>query len=262
MMLESPKMPERLEKILVVAAIIVAAMSAGAVWSQDAEEPESSGITEARIENALQELTADGEYDYEESSLDEPQWLLAMQEWFGGLMSRWGESPANRIIRTRFQMFGIVLVLLLAILVLVFILMRLFGRSYGPRGEGGAFDKGMEAMGAWGDGSAKKASELASMGNYRDAVSVLFRSSLIGLDNLGWIKYRTSSASRFYLRQLRRSAELYPVFRDFLQRFEVAYYRKETPDSDDWTFLFDQYHSLVEVATSVRPPAWMRRSLS
>ena len=254
-------MSRRCVKILILTAVIAIAISAGPVWSQDDMESVSTGITAEKIENSLEELTADGEYVYEESTLDEPEWLLAFQEWFGNLGRQWGGSPLNLLNRGGFQLFGMVLVLILAMLVLVFILMRLFGRSYGPGSEGMAFEKGMESMGAWGDAGVNKARELASTGNYREAVSVLFRASLNGLDNLGWIKYRTSSASRQYLRQMRRSAELYPVFRDFLQRFEVAYYRKDAPDSDDWSFLYDQYHSLAEVATSVRPPAYMQRRM-
>jgi hypothetical protein len=88
---------------------------------------------------------------------------------------------------------------------------------------------------------------------------VLLRTTLKGLDSVGWIRYRDSAGSRLYLRQLRRSAELYPLFRDFLGRFEVAYYRKQTPDEDDWTFMYDKYRDLARVAVAVQPPAYILR---
>lgn len=258
-------MINRCARICPVLIVIMLMIFAGAAWSQESVDTEVvdtevGDITAESVEESLQTLTADGEYEYEEDRLDEPEWLLALQEWLNDLGQRWRGGPVSFLNRGGFAMFGLILVIVLALLVLLFILIRLFGRSYESGIGGRRFEGEMEITGKWGESGAEKATELASTGNYREAVSVLFRATLAGLDSLGWIRYRKSNASRQYLRQLRRSAELYPVFRDLLWKFEVAYYRKDTPDSEDWSFMYDRYKSLVEVATSIRPPAYMRRT--
>ena len=259
MMLKSPSMVRRYTIELLVLLALGAAVFPSVAQSQETDDSAGTGITAERVDSALDGLLAGGDYNYDEQTLDEPQWLISLRQWMDDLGQRWGGSPISFMKGGGISLFGYLLILILALLVLVFVLMRLLGGPSRLAIDGLGVERGADIAGTWSDSGAQKAVELASLGNFREAASMLFKSSLRGLDSLGWIRYRTSSASRQYLRQLRRSAELYPVFRDLLGRFEVAYYRKSMPDHTDWSYMYERYHSLVEVATSIKPPAYMTR---
>jgi hypothetical protein len=142
----------------------------------------------------------------------------------------------------------------LLILILAFLVMRLTG--FGRKGKSGFIiagtGNGDPALGAWSEGNIRKAMEYAASGLYRNAISVLFRSALQGLDESGWIRYRKSGASRAYLRQLRKSENLYPLFRDMLYRFEIAYYKNDETFAEDWNQLLGIYQNLAKTAVTGR----------
>ncbi len=223
---------------------------------------EKSGISREVVDAAIARLSAEQEYQYDERALDDPVWLTALRRWFRSLLERWGESPVSDAESRGFAVLGIILAAALIILMLFLYVPRvlcwtgpesknLFGEGLAGEGEG---------AGMWGETGVGRAVDLAASGMLREAVSLLFRSTLRGLDNMGWIRYRKSAASRLYLRQLRRSEDLYPLFRDLLRRFELAYYSKDTPDQDDWMFLYSKYRDLAAAAVKVRPPSYMRRA--
>jgi len=243
--------------ILLVLSLFVATPA----LAQDGGNAGSSRLDERSVQEAMAHLTEGDRYTYDETTLEEPIWLLRIKEWFKNLRERWDRSPGSIVS----ELDPVDILLILSVVVVVIVLLILLPRiiEWGVRGSregasGGA--GGMEGLaGVWGEAEARRALELASGGMLREAVSVLLRTTLKGLDSVGWIRYRDSAGSRSYLRQLRRSADLYPLFRDFLGRFEVAYYRKETPDQDDWAFMYEKYRDLARVAVAVRSPSYILR---
>ncbi len=235
--------------ILVLALSLVSVIFAGSAVAQDENNTASGGITESSIENTLARLNADGTYSYDEMSLDDHPWVQRIREWWRNLHSRLATGPITGLDSEGAIVISVILIVTVIALILIVFLVR-FGRRYSGSETGliEGFNGEPMGMGSWGEVDAGKARELAASGMFRDAISLLFRSALKGLSNLGWIRYRSSGASRSYLRQLRRSTDLYPLFREFLGRFEVAYYRKERTDKDDWTFLIGVYENLARVA--------------
>jgi hypothetical protein len=226
-------------------------------------EPESasSGVTADRVHDSLERLTQGDKYDYSEGSLDDPPWVLAFKDWLRNLMSRWQSSPMTSAAQGEWTRFAIILSCAILLVGAAIFLLQLMGRGFGTsRSAITAAGINNIPERTWGEEVSKYALELASGGKFRDAVSVLFKSTLKSLDNMGWIKYRQSVGSRGYLRQLRKSAELYPLFRDLLGRFEVAYYAKEQANEDDWNFIYGKYRSLAETAGAVNSPITIKKS--
>lgn len=213
------------------------------------------GFNAQDVESTIAELNSDGTYTYDETALDDPPWLLRIKEWWRNFLQRFLYNPPDDPENANMRTFSYLLIGAIILLFFILFLYKLLGKSYTGVGEGSAagVNGEFDIPGSWGDTGATKASELAASGQFREAISVLFKSALRGLSNVGWINYRSSDGSRMYLRQLRRSADLYPVYRDFLGFFEVAYYRKGNPTDGDWRYLFESYGNLARIA-STNPP--------
>jgi hypothetical protein len=246
-------------------AVLLTALFLTSAWSMalgavDGDSENGPGkVDRERVEEAVASIASTGEYAYKEATFEDPVWLRKVWDWIRRLNERWESSPLNSP-RTPFSFIGIALLLLLVVGAAGLLLTRVMGADgSGLRASGDGEVREAGAAGVWERAEVDRAAELASAERFREAVSALFGSLLRGLDSSGWIKYRHGRPSRAYLRQLRRSAELYPHFRDFLARFEIAYYRKGEPDSEDWQFLRGVYGNLARVAADTAPPAYMRR---
>jgi len=252
-------MSRRVAIVLPLLLALFLSLAAAAVAAAGDDAPESYPLTKQGVEDALADLTSGDRYKYDESVLDDPAWLLRLREWFDGLIRRLIGGPSPAVGIGGFRMISTIIIAALLTLMGVLLLMRI---GWSPARQGAGADSGVfdvNGLGSWSDADVRKATELASAGLFREAVSTLFRSALKGLGDLGWIRYRSSGGSRSYLRQLRRSADIYPLFRDLLGRFEVAYYRKVTPDEDDWSFMFGAYENLARAAVVNPPPSHSER---
>ncbi len=255
---------------IILLLLVILLLMAGPMFAQDESAtgtPEKvsptprTSITESIIDGSLHRLMSEGVYDYDEGLIDDPPWLLRLKEMWRNFRQRLANNPVTSSGYIGSTSMSIIMVVAILVLIVVLFLFRTFGSPYGRAGivGQGAADGDLDMPGVWSEAGMMDATKLAAAGNFRDAISVLFKSALKGLGNLGWIRYRKSGGSRAYLRQLRRSAELYPVYRDFLGRFEVAYYRKDYPGDEDWQFMIDRYGDLARLAASNPPPMQPRR---
>ncbi|MCX6646046.1 MAG: hypothetical protein NTY09_06785 [bacterium] len=216
-------------------------------------DPTNKGIRESTVDDAISSIiTGDGadKYTYKEGSLEEAQWVTFLRNWLSSLQNRLHSSGSTPILPFIPIEFWYSIGLVLLVIGIGFLVMRFLGIGFFRKrliAAAGTIN-GEFLPGTWGEEGAKKAMEYASEGKYRHAISVLFRSTLQGLDDSGWIRYRKSGASRRYLLQLRKSDEIYPLFRDMLGRFEIAYYKNDEAYPDDWSFLYNKYHDLAKIA--------------
>jgi hypothetical protein len=210
------------------------------------------GFNAQDVESVVSRLASGDEYKYDESTLDDPPWLLRLKEWWRNFRQRMGSGPMNNLDFEGMTTVSFIIVAVVVVLIFGVFLYRMLERRYGSSiaGSGEGSDGEFGNIGAWGDTGVSKATEIAATGMFRDAISVLFKSALRGLSNVGWINYRSSGGSRIYLRQLRRSAEIYPIYRDFLSRFEVAFYRKDSADEQDWSYMYETYGNLARTASA------------
>jgi len=212
------------------------------------------GLDAERVRTSLDELIATDRYTYDPGILDDPPWLAKIKEWWKNFSNRSGIGILDGLTLGSPLVISIIVGIVVFVM-FIFVLIRRMGagRRLGFANSNTDEINGLDAFEAWGDLDSGTARDLASQGRFKEACSVLFRSALKGLGKSGWIKYRTSGGSRQYLRQLRRSEELYPLYRDLLGRFEVAYYRKDIADETDWTFMLGIYENLAKSATTFRP---------
>lgn len=211
-----------------------------------------SRIDRPTIDSALQTLTESGDYVYEESDLREPEWLLNLRDW----LHRFDERLRSPLARSGIAI-SAVIGTLLTLIILTAVFIAIWNQSknlirWKNRNDVNG-DVKLETLGAWGK-NLSGVYTMAGAGHFRDAISGLFISLLTGLDDSGWIRFRRGGPSRMYLRQLRRSDELYPLFRDFLWKFELSYYRGDIPDENDWNSMMGIYENIARHASSNRPP--------
>ena len=247
--------PMRLSRTITIFFIVFFAISllcGFRVFAQDGKA--ARGLDSERVRTSLDELIATDKYNYDPGILDDPPWLVKLKEWLKNFSNRSGFGILNGLNMGSPIVISIIVGIAVFIM-FIFVLIRRMGagRKRGFANSNADGIDGLDAFEAWGDLDSGTARKLASQGRFKEACSVLFKSALKGLGKSGWIKYRTSGGSRQYLRQLRRSEELYPLYRDLLGRFEVAYYRKDIADETDWTFMLGIYETLAKSATTYRP---------
>jgi hypothetical protein len=235
----------------------------GRLPAQDEPGAPRTSITEEQVNDTVDALVGEGDYKYNIDEVEDPTWLVWLTEMLRKLDERWQNSPLNSHGRmSAFGILGLFLVVLIVITSIGMVFSRVFGASGRRRISTGETETGFDWVSpdGWSDAGSRKAAELAASGRLREASSLLFRALLHGLDSSGWIRFHKGRASRAYLRQLRRSDQLYPLFRDFLWCFEQAFYRKQEPSGEDWEFLHSSYQSLSNTARNLRPPAYMRQA--
>jgi len=217
-------------------------------FAQDEKGPER--LDADRVQSAMDGLLAGDRYYYDPGILDDPPWLVKLKDWFNSFQNSMGGGALQNLSFGDPLVISIIVAIAVIMLILFVVIRRLSaGRGLAMNAAGDGEFGELDAFEAWGDLDSGKARDLASQGQFTEACSVLFRSALKGLGKSGWIRYRQSGASRHYLRQLRKSAELYPLYRDLLGRFEVAFYRKDVADENDWTFMLGVYENLAKSAT-------------
>lgn len=201
-------------------------------------------VSRESIDSALRASIESGDYIYAEEDMSDPEWLLKLQDWFRKMDEAIGTTSALGMGLV--QAIGFI-VLIIIVIAMAMIVAQRWSIDSRIRAEKTELENlaGDELLGKWGGNSFEKAQELAKSGKFRDAISYLLMSLLFGLDKSGWIRFRKGGPSRFYLRQLRRSESLYPLFRDFLWKFELAYYREDVTYSDDWDYLKGIYENIA-----------------
>lgn len=234
-----------------------------AAYALSEEDATESGVRKTTVDETIGTILAEEgaeKYSYREGSLEEAQWMTVIRNWLRSMQSRFksGGAPIFPAIS-----FGVLISIgiVLGLLILGFFAMRFLGIGFfgKPTQVLLGTENGDFLPGTWGEEGARKAMELASTGMYRNAISVLFKSTLQGLDESGWIRYRKSGGSRRYLLQLRRSEDMYPLFRDMLRRFEIAYYKNDDTFADDWSFIYGKYQDLAKAAVTNNKPSALSR---
>jgi hypothetical protein len=229
-------------------------IGAGAQDSGNGTSSETPSVTRTDISSAMADLTKDKTFHYTEGSLDEPIWLMWLRSKIAQWWQRWKMSAPGPMSENVGRTVAYSVTVLAILLAVGWLVVRLVA---GPKGlfkrktSNGAVG---DQEGGWFDTGIAEATKLASSGNFKEALSALFRALLKGLDKTGWISYQKGRASRAYLRHLRRSDLLYPLFRDFLWRFELAFYREVTPREDDWEYLYDVYGRLAKTVNELPIP--------
>ena len=241
---------KKITELILISVFSVAFFSVmySGAYAQDSSKDVS--VTREEVLNKLAELASSREYVYTEHALEEPIWIQWVKEHLKRFFERRREGWFSLKELLSFRVLSWVIAFLVLCGAVVW-LVKFYLHRLGSRiGAAGSLEKsGEPGYGVWGETGACLAMDLASQGRFREAVSQLFRSLLKGLDNLGWIVYQQGRASRAYLRQLRKSEKLYPLFRDFLWRFELAYYRQDSPTPDDWGYLYDRYVKTAQAAS-------------
>jgi hypothetical protein len=202
----------------------------------------------------MADLTKDKAFQYTEGSLDEPVWLMWLRSKIAQWLQRWRMSAPSPMFEDVGRTVAYSVTVLAIVLAVVWLVIRLVGNPKGLFKKKTANGSAAGQEGGWFDAGIAEATRLASSGNFKEALSMLFRALLKGLDRTGWISYQKGRASRAYLRQLRRSDMLYPLFRDFLWRFELAFYREVTPREDDWEYLYVVYGRLAKTVNELPIP--------
>jgi hypothetical protein len=226
--------------------------------STSATEP---AIDRVAISTVMSDLTQGDTYKYPDTALEDSlivQWIRAWLHRLNSPMQAGGFTVTARwVLMSVFLSLLVIALIVVLTLVIVRMVRMQSGIRMGLAGELG----GMEGipLGEWGELGGAKATELAGAGNLKAAISLLFQALLKGLDKTGWVRYQRGVASRTYLRQLRKSDQLYPLFRDFLWRFELAYYRELVPSQDDWHFLYTTYGKVAAAVHEIPAPSNMRK---
>jgi hypothetical protein len=241
-------------------ALMLAVLASGLSAAGEVSSRGWSTIDRPAISRAMSELTQGKQYKYTESALEDPVWVRWFRNWYQRLVERWSQGPGLAGVGSGtvilISIAAVSVIFLIAFLVIGFLNRRV---DFGMRIPGELAGLDGHLTGAWGEAGVAGALQTAASGNLREGISMLFRSLLRGLDNSGWISYQKGKASRAYLRQIRRSDTLYPLFRDFLLRFELAYYRELAPSQEDWHFLYDTYGRVAKLAGETPAPSYMRK---
>jgi hypothetical protein len=260
-MVEFQQMNGAVRIILAIAVFTLCFAFAAAVISAEGDNsaPQKNSIDRTKIDDAMAELTSGEKYKYPETALEES----ALTQWIKGWLQKLNMPMHAGGITLTPGLLVVSLLLSLAVIVAIFVIVIIVIRVVRYQNRGKAGKKGEAgvtngAMGEWGDLGVSKALEMASTGNFKGAISVLFQAMLRGLDMTGWVSYRRGVASRTYLRQLRKSDQLYPLFRDFLWRFELAYYREAVPSQDDWQYLYTTFGKVASVVNEMPMPSRSR----
>lgn len=231
-------------------------------FSQDAATGETvHRIDRQAVANALDEVSKGDEYVYDDRTLDDPAWLIALRDWLRNLSERWSNSPFSGGMGSLTLLLSMLVFTSLAVIgIIVLSHTTIFHPNRNPLLKSPASSDEFFLADNWTDAGLNRAEEFMAKGKNREAISILFNAILVGLDRTGWIRFHKSVPSRTYLRQLRRSAEIYPLFRDLLWRFEIAYYGKDNPESADWEYVRGKFSDLAKTACEMKPPSYMGKA--
>lgn len=218
--------------------------------TKDLSEGENAPpISRESIASALLELT-EKKYQYKESDLEVSELTRWFREWLRKLSEKRNageQSEQSRLIMLIIFL-SLAVIVLTSLVAIILLLSGWLQKGHVPSDryqnrENDFFS--LKGKGAWHEAGIIKAKEIAQQGRFREAISFLFNSLLRGLDSAGWIKFQKGQPSRLYLRQLRKSEELYPLFRDFLWLFELAYYREQIVTRESWENLLESYSRIA-----------------
>ena len=188
----------------------------------------------------LKEILARPEFQWQQQqSLQLPNWLERFLAWI--------DRFRNRVLNTTYQYGRVPLIIaatLLFILSLFFIsrgLSRSLVREAELATEGGENDEMLTSKGA-----LKRAENLSTQGDYRNAIRYLYLSSLLVLDEQGLMRYDRSRTNREYLRSVSSKPELAKPLRDVIDVFDRVWYGFETVDEQTYQSYVERVDELRE----------------
>ena len=188
----------------------------------------------------LRQIFARPEFQWEQS---EP---LVMPDWLDRIFS-WLERLTNRIVNATLP-YGRIPLIVTAVLVfllsLFFIsrgLSRSLVREAQLEAEGSESDELLTSRGAF-----KRAENLSTQGDYRNAIRYLYLSSLLVLDEQGVMRYDRSRTNREYLRSVSSRPELANPLRDVIEVFDRVWYGYEAVDENTYKSYVEHVEELRE----------------
>jgi hypothetical protein len=188
----------------------------------------------------LKEILARPEFQWEQSQ------PLVMPDWLDRIFN-WLEQMTNRIVNATLP-YGRIPLIVTAVLVfllsLFFIsrgLSRSLVREAQLEAEGSESDELLTSKGAF-----KRAENLSTQGDYRNAIRYLYLSSLLVLDEQGVMRYDRSRTNREYLRSVSSRPELANPLRDVIEVFDRVWYGYEAVDENTYKSYVEHVEELRE----------------
>jgi hypothetical protein len=191
----------------------------------------------------LNEVLARPEFQWQqEQPLRAPDWLANLWERFLNFLDRVIFATATAIYerRTLFKIAGAILFAL----ILFFIARSLshsLVREAQLASEGDENDEVLTSKSAF-----KRAEDLSTQGDYRNAIRYLYLSSLLVLDEQGLMRYDRSRTNREYLRSVSSKPELAKPLHDVIDVFDRVWYGFEGVDEETYQSYVERVDELRE----------------
>ncbi len=188
----------------------------------------------------LREILARPEFQWEESQ------PIVMPNWLDRIFT-WLEQLTNRVVNATlpYGRLPLIVTAVIVFLVSLFFISRSLSRSLVREAQ-------LEAEGSESDGlltskgAFKRAENLSTQGDYRNAIRYLYLSSLLVLDEQGVMRYDRSRTNREYLRSVSSRPELANPLRDVIEVFDRVWYGYEAVDENTYKSYVEHVEQLRE----------------
>jgi hypothetical protein len=195
-----------------------------------AHEQYPQGIFSLQDVEPLEEILARPEFQWEEEAIQPPNWLAELYDRLLNFLDQILFGTVNTVYQGRDLLtIAAVLIFLLAL----FFISRSLSRSLAQEAELAAENAESDEM-LTSKGALKRAENLSSHGDYRNAVRYLYLSSLLVLDEQGLMRYDRSRTNREYLRSVSSKPELAKPLRDVIDVFDRVWYGFENVDEQTY----------------------------
>jgi len=188
----------------------------------------------------LEEILARPEFQWEESQPPVmPDWLDRFFTWLERLTNR----AANATFR--YGRIPLIVVAVLVFLLSLFFISRGLSRSLVREAQLAEEESQGDEM-LTSKGAFKRAENLSTQGDYRNAIRYLYLSSLLVLDEQGVMHYDRSRTNREYLRSVSSRPELAKPLRDVIEVFDRVWYGFEAIDENTYKSYVEHVEELRE----------------
>ena len=186
----------------------------------------------------LEEILARPEFQWQEEA-PPPDWWVKLRTWIAQLSSRVAAATF------RYGRVPLIITAVLVFLLSLFFITRGLSRNLVREAqlatEGSEDDEILTSKGAF-----KRAENLSTQGDYRNAIRYLYLSSLLVLDEKGVMRYDRSRTNREYLRSVSFRPELAKPLRDVIEVFDRVWYGFEAIDENTYKSYVEHVEELRE----------------
>lgn len=215
-------------------ALLAVSGAIGAVWGQG----DGSGWRERALPE-LERILRRPEFQWQEQqpSLLDRIWERLIQQLINLLPA---QAPGGRIITVLLVGAGVVTVGL----VLFFVIRRL-RREIAPDVEPGPIAQNGDPQNA--GRAMDRARDFSQIGDYRQALRYLYLSTLLLLEERGFIRYDRSRTNLEYLQSVVDHPQLATHLREVIQIFERSWYGLQAPDAQTYARFERQVQNIREL---------------